>query len=585
MKNSWKTGKQIHRLLANDKARRPIKGFKTVYKWTQGGRIEPPGRKLVILNSSVLISPQDSSLSRHFTKFLATAGYDSSKILDLIQSTLRLSEEKKSQIPSSVLFLFSLIDDLFHWGCHFEVVESKFWVTIPSLDSKSVSPEIVTRIRNAMMRLRGDVTAYVPKIDSQQAIELVKTGTFQVLSAAESEMAAEDFRSGIQTWSMPYRTREGRTSRFVGYFSSGNNQIPAGLLEIGDDAPHNPSRDRYMGFTESQWEVTQDFGSKLASRLYSFRCSLIPEGLPANFTYDAEQLADSVEALFLQGKGRTGNHEEISLAKRRTYLARLISAELACSSSSLLEISRGVTEGLRVIRDLTLPRVNAEMTICGALPPFGPFLVGKLMASMAAHPTVRSFVDREFGLITSSIFDTKKLAGLIPNSGLLFITTKGLYPGHSSQYNNVLFPTVDGKSAKLKKLGDTVGVTASHLSDATMKYAVAFRNDSKFDSTISKLYGSGGAKRQRFLTEAIRELGLPVELVHANISRPVYGFSFVANLKDVLVFNSQPDWIVRPYGECPTNQVEEEIVELWRHRWLDKIVNSAGGAFGNGTAV
>jgi hypothetical protein len=114
-----------------------------------------------------------------------------------------------------------------------------------------------------------------------------------------------------------------------------------------------------------------------------------------------------------------------------------------------------------------------------------------------------------------------------------------------------------------------------------MKYAVAFRNDSKFDSTISKLYGSGGAKRQRFLTEAIRELGLPVELVHANISRPVYGFSFVANLKDVLVFNSEPVWIVRPYGECPAHEVEDEIIELWRHRWLDKIIKSTGGGHEN----
>ena len=214
-----------------------------------------------------------------------------------------------------------------------------------------------------------------------------------------------------------------------------------------------------------------------------------------------------------------------------------------------------------------------EMTICGALPPFGEFLAGKLMAAMGLHPHVRSLVDRPIGSIAASTFNVAQLAGLLPKSGLLFLTTKGLYPGHSAQYTGVKFPGDSGSVIPLKKLGHTSGQTTSHLSDTTMRLATEFAGR-KDVTSISRSYGSGGAKRQRSLEKTVRLLGLPGSVVHAQLSRPVYGVQLVENIREVCLFGEEPVWIATPFGRRQDpEQYMKEAASLWRHRYAEKVAN------------
>jgi hypothetical protein len=189
---------------------------------------------------------------------------------------------------------------------------------------------------------------------------------------------------------------------------------------------------------------------------------------------------------------------------------------------------------------------------------------------MGCHPRIRDFVDRDFGIIAKEIFDTGKLSKYLPSSGTLLVTTKGLYPGHSSQYNGVKFPVTVGEKGKLVKIGDTIGQTTSHLAAKTMKYA-ALSNESLGASAVSRVFGSGGGKRQRTISNAIRALGLPSELAFAYISRPIYAFSLVSNLDRMILFNEDPVWRTTPYiyknyqdNYCST------ALKIWRDKWLSK---------------
>lgn len=515
--------------------------------------------------------PSQPDVYRALVAFFQDVGYQVEQIPS--RAELRLQENRNGDSAAFRLCL-SLLHDLNNWGADFEFFESCLYIWLPEIGPTSNDPITKSRIRLAMQRLKSEEFSFEQALCLDEATEFISSGVLELESAsAMGGEVAQTFREGVTTWSMPYRTREGRSERFVLYFSIGNRRIPAGILEIGDDAPHNPPRDRVMGLSRKKHEFSGLELQTLADRFYSIRRCLHPEGLPENYRDPIDTIDLDLSELKKSGKGREGSLKEISANKRITYLYRLLSAEAVCRGLS--DADSAFAEGLRVIRDLSIPRVNVELTICGALPPFGQLLIGKLTAAMAAHPLVRRFVDREFGQIARSVFDTNRLRELFPNHGAIFITTKGLFPGHSSQYNGVVVPGVGPESLKLKKIGDTEGKTSSHLSDRTMRLAVMTLEE-RDGNKISRVYGAGGAKRQRTITEAVRCLGLPSDLSHAQISRPVYGLSLVGNLDRVVLYNESPNWLTDPFASlADESSAEYEIsaLVLWRNRWLQKAIS------------
>lgn len=523
--------------------------------------------------SRMLILPQPQNAQRAFSTLIMQNNYETIPFLDACED--RLNKEVSND-SNDFLLVLSLISDLRSWGAVFEIFESKLYVVLPEITKYDTDPQTKDRIRNSLLRLRGVQEKFVETVTMEEAIELLKIGKISLEQVdGDDDRLVDTFRSGVATWSMPYRTREGRSMRFVMFAEKMSVKTPIAILEIGDDAPHNPPRDKYMGFDTSYTDCSKADLDSLANRFMNIRSSLLSDGLPDNYKSDINELIGQVDNFKIEGRGREGNHDEISRRKRFTYLHRLLRAEGACRGL-ISDPPSGFADGLRVLRDLSIPRTNVELTICGALPPFGSLLVGKLIAGMATHPLVRSFVDRDFGIITKSIFDTEKLQKLISNNGVLIVTTKGLYPGHSSQYNGVQFKTVSGKNAKLMKLGDTIGQTASHISDRTMKLSVSVLQEYGRQS-VSKVYGAGGAKRQRTIEAGIKSLGLPPELCHARVSRPVYGLSMVSNLEEIILFNERPEWLISPYlrGENQELFMKNSYL-VWANRWLDKAVKRAG---------
>ena len=393
------------------------------------------------------------------------------------------------------------------------------------------------------------------------------------------------FTLALRLWNMPYRGREGRLRRFVvvGAREASDPPVVMGLIEVGDDAPYSNDRDALLSLRAKElfaWLSSQPnpnaIAAELAARLRAVRAALLPiPGVDAQT--DAETILSEYDELHRRAEGRSKSAHDLHLKKRIAYLARLTLGETAfshaASGASIPIGHKGFREGIRAIHDLTVPRIHMEMTVCGAIPPFSEFLGGKLVVAFAAHPLILRSTQDSPATILQTVFDMEKLSGLLPDYGILALTTKGLYPRHSALYNRSVVP---GASAviRLRKIGDTRGESTALLSLRTGRLAARSLAISDDEPTVSSIYGTGGSKRMRLVERAVTALGLPQALVHAGIPRPVYGAKLVSNIEEVVWAGKTPEWVVDRSGDHDVYCVA--AATAWRARWLDRAMSSGG---------
>jgi hypothetical protein len=300
------------------------------------------------------------------------------------------------------------------------------------------------------------------------------------------------------------------------------------------------------------------------------------EGFPV--ARDLDDVLAVEDAIHARAAGRSQSHVGHQEKKRLAYVLRLARGERAFT-----ELAKGrlpasddalLREGIRAIHDLTVPRVHMEATICGALPPFSKALGGKLVVSFLAHPEILRATKGSPGEIVQSVFDVDRIEALLPDTGMLALTTKGLYPGHSALYNRATVPGVYEAPVALRKLGETRGESTMLVRERTARLAQRVAEDARETGRVALVYGTGGSKRMRFLESAAVECGLPQRIVHAGIKRPVYGMRFARNIPDVVWRGTKPDWAVDP--SVSAEDYSRRATKLWRSRWGGRAAISAG---------
>ena len=460
------------------------------------------------------------------------------------------------------MFALSAIQDLISWGSDIEVMESQLWLT--KTRELINQEENSGQLRGAMTSLKSSEISYFAPISSKNALQMLIEGELRLELVSPKNVESSDiFRDGVTTWSMPYRGREGRSARFIVWIRNKDEEFPLGIMEVGDDAPYSPLRDQALGFSvPDQYDPLNE---KLKVRLLELRKTMNARDLPIDPNLDTRDFLTAWKSLNLNEKSMRDRFTEPSVKKRIGYLNRIFNGELALSEIGEWN-EKDVSAAVRAIKDVTLNRVHTEVVICGALPPFGNLLGGKIVAMMMNHPLVRATLDRNIGVLLASSFDESKIEKWLPRFGPLLTTTKGLFPNHSAQYNRVRIPS--GKSTlKLEKLGLTQGQTMSHISDRSMNFAVEI-NERMGDEGISREYGSGGAKRQRILQSAARIVGLDTDSLYAHVTRPVYGTLFVTNSQGVVLGGESPNWKDIDMPHQTAEEYETSVMVTWRDKWL-----------------
>jgi hypothetical protein len=319
----------------------------------------------------------------------------------------------------------------------------------------------------------------------------------------------------------------------------------------------------------TQWfeeqDAKRDILNALGARLRRLHSAVLPvSGLSTATTKEVYEKARELENI---AAGRSSTAEDLSVQKRLTYLLRIARGHAAVSAMrhQRLASPKDLSSLIRLFRDLNVPRTNLELTVCGGLPPFSHALVGKLVLGLSADPRILEICATPPGTILGQVFDTTKLARLLPRNGAVLLTTKGLFASHSAQYTRAELPGGGGGSLPLKKVGLTAGITASMVSKRTYQLAQALLTTEGVTRAISDVYGSGGSKRQRRIEAAVREIGLAEALIHPRIRRPIYAAALASNVKEVCLLNAPPQWIV--FKGTPDEYLHRAVGQ-WRHRWL-----------------
>ena len=207
-----------------------------------------------------------------------------------------------------------------------------------------------------------------------------------------------------------------------------------------------------------------------------------------------------------------------------------------------------------------------DIIVCGAIPPYGEMLGGKLVAMLMASPQVLRDYQQRYGNQASEI--TSRLAGrpIVRPADLVFLGTTSLYHVGSSQYERIKIPAPGGTTA-YERIGYTEGYGSTSLSGETVAVLrnLVFRSEGM--RRVNNVFGEGVSPRLRMIRDGLAQIGIPQDVVlRHSCPRIIYGVSLAANTVSYLRGETSiPKYYFRAKQY---KKGTREIVDHWLQRWL-----------------
>lgn len=421
------------------------------------------------------------------------------------------------------------------------------------------------------------------------------------------------------TWTSPYESVPGRSLLLLVRDAAREKQPVIGIAALSSAAVKQQRRDRYIGWTlagavelvkanpRRRWKNWIERSLKgIWSETYT--ADLIRDGVLASASLDDLHAGD-VEMLRGDARSRREEHhaqpnrrefgtdvphrdEEwieraitpLFRSKRSEKLAMLIQLwvlhrRLAANrskkyASQLVESADGITlldQTVRLAKGKIVGTAIADLSVCGAIPPYNELIGGKLVALLAVSEAARTAYheryQRQPSLIASSIAGRE----IVRPADLVFVGTSSLYGVRPNQYDTLSMPVSDepGETMRLRyqHLGKSEGYGSLHIRSRTKALLQAFMlADGRTGWRANNIFGEGANPNMRALREAIGALGLDAnELLQHSQPREIYGVALASNLAEyVLGVDRNPDYIKRKYSRGSDS---EAIADFWWRRW------------------
>ena len=217
----------------------------------------------------------------------------------------------------------------------------------------------------------------------------------------------------------------------------------------------------------------------------------------------------------------------------------------------------------------------ADLTVCGALPPYNALIGGKLVGMLAVSPTVVRAYRKRYSAYASQIASSLAGRPIRRRSNLVFVGTTSLYGSSSSQYNRLRLPEyVLGSRTEIvfEPLGRSRSFGTSHLSAFTVKALARLAEETRTGARVNSIFGEGVNPKLRKVREGLDILGWPSEeLLQHRRPRLVYGVTLIDNLLPYLLgVDDEPHYLFRRNA---ANDVER-ICSWWYERWLEQRARS-----------
>ena len=445
----------------------------------------------------------------------------------------------------------------------------------------------------------------------QPEVQIVETGAI----CDQTGMSLADiWRYFRHTWANPYSTVPGRSMQILVRDTSRPFHPVMGIAAVSSPVVQIGVRDRWIGWdAEAMYEqmLTQpsrEHAQWLKQLLRTWRESIwtedfVLDGLvsanPKEWTRNEVVAALRSDAEKARSRHRSRPSKQLRALKdldwrskaksdlfrnrRANLLADILRAEISlreffwphASRDGLQKAlsdpdgSRSIKWILRRAKSERVGSVIADLTVCGALPPYSALAAGKLVAMLASGPTMlrayRQKYDRPSEIASS-------IAGrpIIKETRLAYIGTTSLYGVGSSQYNRLFWPRdmqqgVDGGNIGYRRIGKSKSFGSSQFSQQTVEALGRLAEIQTNGFRVNGVFGEGVNPRMRKIRSGFDALGWPGDalLMHGR-QRLVYGCALVANLANYAIGrDSEPVYLVNP-------DMEDDVdrnTQWWMKRW------------------
>jgi hypothetical protein len=220
----------------------------------------------------------------------------------------------------------------------------------------------------------------------------------------------------------------------------------------------------------------------------------------------------------------------------------------------------------------------ADITVCGAIAPYGPILGGKLVSLLAASPEVVDAYQRRYLEQESEIASSMAGRPIVRPSELVFLGTTSLYGIGSSQYNRLRMPAEliggrPGERLEYRQIGRSEAYGTSHFTAGTVDALVTLVQQSSNGQRVNSIFGEGVSPKFRKLRHGLDELNLPTDtLLQHGRERIVYGVPLARNFREYLLgMEASPDYL---FSVDDPKARTKAIATWWMDRWLSPRIES-----------
>lgn len=425
------------------------------------------------------------------------------------------------------------------------------------------------------------------------------------------------------TWATPYKSIPGRSMMVIVRDKGAMFHPVIGIAALSSATVGLTVRDEAIGWTFRQVasRIITDPSPKYARWMLKIADKAIDElfkdDLLADGTLDLKNIkAPSVEMVqqlvvdarqhrkghyrYMQAEDYKGNEDASGFsfddweaqaksllfrAKREQELANLFQIRLSLNThfgskitSAKVKEFMATREGkvalTKLIRKAKADRVGtviADLTICGAVPPYGEVLGGKLVAMLMTSPEVAEEYHRRYKRSPSIIASSMAGRPIQRPAHLVYISTTSLYGRRPNQYDRIAVP-IDriqpgtGGSLRFEYLGRTKGIGTFQFGNQTVDEMKSLIEQTSQGQRVNSVFGEGVNPRLRKIREGLDELGLPSSvLLDHGAPRLIYGVSLIENLADYLLgIDETPRYVLKAKS---TAGATKRISDWWFERW------------------
>jgi hypothetical protein len=480
--------------------------------------------------------------------------------------------------------------------------------------------------------LQFEITGALSGTSGKALADLVRPYIQFVHSASNcaiTGLALQDiWRYFRHTWSNPYESVPGRSMLFLVRDGAAPNHPIMGIGAISSAAVQLDARDRFIGWlgedviAECQrnpdpqyadWALaTIDKALKAIYRQDFLEKGILPAKLPKHVPQPVIAKLQKLAA-----KARTdhyaraeaglnkagGNADGVTAADWQKYArSPLFSFKRAREIAALLEtrntlqvafdgvakakrlevlLSSGAgraafSKVVRLARSMTVGTEIADLTVCGAVPPYNALLGGKLVAMLAASPEVVLEYKRRYQSLPSIIASSMAGRAIVRPANLVFIGTTSLYGERPNQYDRTSYPCdivggPRGESVRYRYLTShernrTSGVGTFQFGRDTKAAIEKYKSSTTNGRRVNNVFGEGTSPKLRSLRDGLNALGISSdEMLQHGIEKVVYGATLVANSANYLLrLDDTPQYL---FSLDEAQASTARIAQHWFERW------------------